>query len=73
MQDTLEELEFEGIAYYDEEHNIYRTMPSNYFVTTAEVTRKGCYNVSFNGISYILPYDSATGILPFDKVLLKRE
>ena len=73
LQDTLEELEFEGIAYYDEEHNIYRTMPSNYFVTTAEVTRKGCYNVSFNGISYILPYDSATGILPFDKVLLKRE
>lgn len=73
LQDTLEELEFEGIAYYDEEHNIYRTMPSNYFVTTAEVTRKGYYNVSFNGISYILPYDSATGILPFDKVLLKRE
>ncbi len=73
LHSALEELENEGIAYYDPEYEVYRTMPSNYFVTTAEVTRKNFYIVNFNGITYTLPYENTSGILPFDKVLLKRK
>ncbi len=73
LKDTLNELENEGIAYYDPQQDLYKTMPSNYFIATAEVTRKGFYNVNFNGIMYCLPYESTSGILPFDKVLLKKE
>lgn len=73
LHSALEELENEGIAYYDPENNAYKTMPSNYFVTTAEVTRKNFYIVNFNGIMYTLPYENTTGILPYDKVLLKKE
>ena len=73
LHSALEELENEGIAYYDPEYEVYRTMPSNYFVTTAEVTRKNFYIVNFNGITYTLPYENTSGILPFDKVLLKKE
>ena len=73
LHSALEELENEGIAYYDPKNNVYKTMPSNYFVTTAEVTRKNFYIVNFNGITYTLPYENTTGILPYDKVLLKKQ
>lgn len=73
LKDTLDILENEGIAYYDPEYEVYRTMPSNYFVTSVVVTRKNFYIVNFNGIMYTIPYENAEGILPFDKVLLKKE
>ena len=73
LRSCLEELENEGILYYDFESEVYRTMPSNYFVTTAEVTKKNFYTVNFNGITYSLPYENTSGILPFDRVLLKKE
>lgn len=73
LNNVLKELENEGILYLDNEDEHYKTMPSNYFVTTAEATRKGFYNVTLNGIIYNLPLESTNGILPFDKVLLKKE
>ena len=73
LDETLKELETEGILYFDNEDDHYKTMPQNYFVSTAEITRKGFYNVSFNGIIYNLPLQSTYGILPFDKVILKKD
>ncbi len=73
LKKVLEELENEGVAYFDKEDDTYKTMPSNYFVATVEVSKKNNYKVNFNGINYTLSYENAKGILPFDKVLLKKD
>ena len=69
----LEELENEGILYYDDEKNVYKSMPNNYFVTTVEVNKKGISWVNLNGTDHYLAYEDASNILPFDKVLVKKD
>ncbi len=70
---TLKELEEEEILYYQADEDKYKAMPNNYFITTCEVSKKGNYKISHNGINYNLSYQNTNGILPFDKILLKKE
>ncbi len=73
LKKVLHELENEGIIFYDAEEDVFKTMPSNYFVTTAEVSKRGFYKVYFNGLPYTLSLETTKGILPFDKVILKKD
>jgi len=72
IKDELDKLVNEGVIYYDDDDFKYKKMPSNYYLTTAEVNKKGCYLANFHGEKITLPDDLAKDLLPFDKIIIEK-
>ncbi len=71
VQNVLKELENEGLVYFDDYANIYKRFPRNYFVATAEVSKKGHYHIKVNNHTFFLSYNDSNGLLPFDKAIFE--
>ncbi len=73
LKSLLDTLEKEGIIYYDIDTNKYYPITAECLITTAESSKKGLIYIKVDNQPIFLPPGSSKDILPFDKILLKKD
>ena len=69
LKTLLKELQLEGILYEDDD-SVFKSVPSNFFVTELKFTRKGLGYVEINDSRLYIDNSDLNGALSFDKVLI---
>ena len=70
VKNTLKELELDGILYEDKD-GLYKSVPSNFFVSEINETKKGTKYIIVNEDRIYLQKENLNGALPYDKVLIE--
>lgn len=70
FEESIKKLEKNGDIYYDEFTNKYGSMPSNFFVTEINSSKKGKKYIDVNGTKIMLSSENLKGAITFDKVIV---
>lgn len=71
VKNTLKDLELEGILYEDKD-GLYKSVPSNFFVSEIGETKKGSKYILENEQRIYLEKENLNGALAYDKVLIEK-
>ncbi|MEG0794373.1 MAG: RNB domain-containing ribonuclease, partial [Bacilli bacterium] len=68
---VLEKLELDGLVYCCDD--FYQKFPSNFFVATVQVSKKGNRFILYNGMAKYCKEQNLDGVLNYDTVVFKKE